>query len=86
MKPETKAGEVQGTETAQVNNVEVQNAETVQPEKKQQKVSISYTLKSFKENIKKLSEAKIVDEKDSETLKSIYIKAKEHWIGQEFDF
>lgn len=71
----------------QINEIVVVGAEEVKPttEKKKQKVSISYTLKSFKENIRKLVTEKIITVEDGEALKQIHRKAVEHWIGLEMD-
>ncbi len=54
-------------------------------EKKKQKVSISYTLKSFGENIKKLEENKIINIEDAKVLKEIHKKAIQYWIGTQFE-
>lgn len=53
-------------------------------EKKEQKVSISYTLKSFSENIRKLRDNKIVTKEEADKLEEIQKKAVQTWIGLEF--
>jgi len=52
---------------------------------KTQKVSISYTLKSFSNNITKLTENKIITKEEGETLTKIKDKAVKTWIGLEFN-
>lgn len=51
--------------------------------KKEQKVSVSYTLKAMKNNIDKLIENKIITAEDGKTMTAIHKKAVQHWIGLE---
>lgn len=52
--------------------------------KKERKISLSYLLKSFGENINKLEEASLVDEKGIKDLRAIHEKAVKGWIGLTF--
>lgn len=53
-------------------------------EKKKQKVSVSYTLKAFGNNINKLIDEKIVTKEDGQKLKEVHEKAVKYWIGLQF--
>ncbi len=55
-------------------------------EKKKQKVSISYTLKSNKANIIKFEENKIATKEEVEVLKKIHEDMYKRWIGDKFGF
>lgn len=65
-----------------ITKIDVKNAKEV----KKQKVSISYTLKSFSNNITKLEDEKIITKEEGTVLKEIRDKAVKHWIGLEFNF
>lgn len=71
-------------ETQKTKAIEVKNEEIVKS-KKEQKVSISYTLKSFGENIKKFEEAKLATKEEVEEVKKLHKTLVERWIGLEFN-
>lgn len=68
-----------------INEITVNNEETMETpkEKKQQKISISYTLKAMANNTKKLEEALILTKEEAEVLKEIHKNAVNRWIGIE---
>lgn len=51
--------------------------------KKEKKVSITYTLRAFKNNADKLRLAKMITEEEEKTLKDIHAKMLNRWIGIE---
>lgn len=54
-------------------------------EKKEQKISVSYTLKAFSNNIKKMHEAKLLTKEEEQELLKIHTTAVHRWIGLEFE-
>ncbi len=64
--------------------MEVKDEEVVKT-KKEQKVSISYTLKSLKGNIEKLRDNKIITKEETEVITKVYITAIQRWIGTQFN-
>ena len=52
---------------------------------KQPKISVSFTLKSLKNNITRLAEAKMLTEEELRKLKEIQQTAVKRWIGHEFE-
>lgn len=56
------------------------------PTKKEQKISISYTLKSLGANIDKIDEAKILKNEEIRILRELHERAVKYWIGLEFKF
>lgn len=53
--------------------------------KKTQKISISYTLKAFANNIKKMHDAKLLTKEEETELLKIHNTAVKRWIGLEFE-
>ncbi len=66
-----------------LKRIEVKDEEEVKPKKKQ-KISVSYTLKSFGNNVKKLKEAKLITEIEEVMLKEMHVKLVKTWVGLEF--
>lgn len=63
---------------------EMQTTETTMgKEKKKQKVSTSYTIKSYANNIKKLEETKMITREEGDTLRHIYKKMVDRWVSIE---
>lgn len=54
-------------------------AEAARTEKKKQKISVTYTLKSFSENIKKLKELELLDEETTKILEEVHAKVVNNW-------
>lgn len=54
-------------------------------EKKKQKISVSYTLKAFANNIKKMHEAKLLTKEEEKNLSELHKIVVHRWIGLEFD-
>lgn len=52
-------------------------------EEKKRKVSVSYTVKQFKEMIKKFEEAKMITEEEKTTLTELHKTIVQRWIGIE---
>lgn len=78
-----KTNENKEIENIETNATEPQN-ENPRPEaKKQQKVSISYTLKAMANNTNKLEENKIIKKEEADELRKIHKIAVERWIGLE---
>lgn len=79
---------VQGAEVVTETQMENEKMITTilqQPkEKKKQAVSISYTLKSQAENIRKLEEAGVLNPADANVMKEIHIRATKEYIKKEY--
>ena len=54
--------------------------------KKEQKISVSYTVKSFANNINKMVEAKMVTEEEQKQLKELHKSITQRWLNQGFGF
>lgn len=67
-----------------LNEAEVQAAQTVKKEKKVQKVSKSYTVKAFGENIAKIIKMGYVSEADGKILMQIQKKTVEAYVKETF--
>lgn len=52
--------------------------------KKEQKISVTYTLKSFGENIKKLRKEELISEEDTKTLETIKMRIITAWTHKTF--
>lgn len=74
MENKGKGAEVQGTESARTEN----GSET-----KKKKVSTSFTVRQFKGNIEKMEATKMATAEELVTLKEIYKKVFERWMGLE---
>lgn len=62
---------------------EFETKTTMKTEKRKQKISVSYTLTAFANNVKRMEEAKLITQEELQIIKQIYNKAIEHWIGTE---
>lgn len=58
-------------------------AEEIMSKKKEKKVSTSYTLKSYKNNIDKLEHGKMITHEEAEQLKDLYKKMVNRWVSLE---
>ena len=74
MENKGKGTEVQGTESAKTE---------IGSEPKKKKVSTSFTVRQFKGNIEKMEATKMATEEELKTLKEIYKKVFERWMGLE---
>ncbi len=61
-----------------------EDGEALEPTKKKQAVSISYTLKALKNNIQKLRKADMIDEIDEMEMIKIYSRAVSKYIEDKF--
>lgn len=76
LKEEEKINELT-TISEEVNNL------TMKDNKKKQKTSIIYTLKSYKNNMEKLKESKMITNEEYNQLNEIHVKMLHRWIGLE---
>ena len=64
-----------------VNEIEVKEPVTI----RKQKISVSYTLKAFGQNVNRLSQAKMLTTEEQEELNNLKKRLIERWIGQEMN-
>lgn len=64
-----------------MESVTIENEKEMETVKKQ-KVSISYLLRSTKENIEKLKDQELITEEEYKTMTSIRVKAMHKWMGE----
>ncbi len=86
----TKQEEVQnkklrGTNGEDIKKLNVKGEEEIKvKKKKEQKVSVSYTLKSFKNNNRKLAECETITPEQYATLEEIRTEATQKYINSEY--
>lgn len=71
------AEEVQGTETAKVTEVNETGTE------RKQKVSVTYTLRAFGENVKKMYELELLTREEAEQGLKLVASARNKYLGGE---
>lgn len=67
----------------EINKIEVKETTEVK-ETKKQKISTSYTIKAFANNINKMQEAKLITKEEQQQLLELHNTIVHRWIGLEF--